>query len=196
VARLNWVAGLPGDNAAVDAFPSCDDELLELGDVRVVGASTATVVDLERPEVVDVALVRCDVVGFTGTRGRAARVLIEQSRLRAVTWVDGMVEDVVLDGVTGVDVSFRFSTLRRVVLRDCVLPGLDFTETVFDDVRLERCDLAGARFERAKVTRLRIEGCDLTGCSGTGYLAGASVHPDDLITLGPSLAEALAITVE
>jgi uncharacterized protein YjbI with pentapeptide repeats len=196
VTRPNWLTTLPGDDTVADDFPSCEDDFFELHDVRVVGASTVAVADPERPEVINVALARCDIVGFTGTRGRAARVLIEQSRLRAVTWVGGMVEDAILDGVTGADVSFRFSTLRRVVLRDCVLPGLDFTETVFDDVRLERCDLAGARFDRAKVSRLRIEGCDLTRCSGAGYLAGASVHPDDLITLGPSLAEALGIYVE
>jgi len=63
-------------------------------------------------------------------------------------------------------------------------------------VRLERCVLTGARFHRAKVKELRIEGCDLTGCSGAEALAGASVHPDDLAQLAPSLAAAVGIRLE
>ena len=97
--------------------------------------------------------------------------------------------------MTGSEVSLRFSTLRRVTLRDCALQGLDFTETKFEEVRFERCDLIGAQFNGAKVQSLRIEGCDLAGATGVAALAGASIHPDDLLALAPSLAEAVGMTV-
>ena len=150
---------------------------------------------LSRAEIVNVALDQCDIAGLVGRECRASRVHVTESRLRGITWMAGMLEDVVLESVTGSDVSVRFSTLRRVVFRDCVLPGLDFTEATLDDVRLERCVVHGARFHGARVRSLRIEGCDLAGCTGAESLAGASVHPDDLLSLGPSLASALGLTV-
>ena len=191
-----WTSRLPGEAAASSEFPKWDPEdQLELRDLRIVDASAAVAELAERPELVNVVLDRCDIAGFTGRDGRADRVVISGSRLRGVTWVNGVLQDVILDAVTGEAVSLRFSTLRRVVLRDCVLPGLDFTEARFEDVRLERCTLHGAQFNGAKVKSLRIEGCDLAGASGVAALAGASVHPDDLIALAPSLAEAVGMSV-
>ena len=191
-----WITRLPGEDAAVSDFPERDPlDQLDLRDVRIAGASAVSDELAERPELVNVVLERCDIAGFTGRDGRAERVVINESRLRGVTWVNGVLQDVVLEGVTGEEVSLRFSTLRRVTLRDCTLPGLDLTEAKLDAVRLERCSLPRAQFNGAKVKSLRIEGCDLSGAAGAAALAGASIHPDDLLTLAPSLAEALGMTV-
>lgn len=191
-----WTSRLPHGDAAVDRFPECDPlDPLELTDLRVVGASAVADELAERPELVNVVLERCDIAGFTGRDGRAERVVIRGSRLRGVTWVNGVLQDVELEGVTGDDVSLRFSTLRRVTMRDCTLPGLDLTETTLDDVRLEGCSLPRAQLHGATVKSLRIEGCDLTGVTGAGALSGASIHPDDLLALAPSLADALGLTV-
>jgi uncharacterized protein YjbI with pentapeptide repeats len=197
VTEPAWVRDLRKVTDVRDEFPPCDeDEPFELLHARFSAASTAEAVFVKRVEIIDVALEHCDIAGFGGTDGRADRVLVEDSRLRGVTWANGIVQDVILSNVTGAEVSFRFSSLRRVVFRDCSLPGLDFTETVFDDVRLERCQLQGAQFDHARVNKLRIEGCDLSGCTGAQALAGASVHPDDVLSLGPSLAVAIGMTIE
>ena len=191
-----WTSRLPGAEAAVAEFPHHDpDEQLELQDLRIVDAACVCGEVVERPELVNVVLERCDVAGFTGRDGRAERVVVTGSRLRGVTWVNGVLQDVVLDGVTGEEISCRFSTLRRVTLRECTLPGLDLTEVRLDDVRLERCSLPGLQLNGAKVKSLRIEGCDLAGATGVAALAGASIHPDDLGALAPSLAEAIGMTV-
>jgi len=192
----SWVERLPAAAGALTEFPAWEpDEPLELRDLRIVDAACASGELVERPEIVNVVLERCDVAGFTGRDGRAERLQIAGSRLRGVTWVNGVLQDVVLDGVTGEEVSLRFSTLRRVTLRDCVLPGLDLTEAKLEEVRLERCTLTRAQLNGAKVKTLRIEGCDLTGVTGASALAGASIHPDDLLALAPSLAEAMRMTV-
>ena len=193
----NWRDQLPADARATNRFPRVvDADGLELHDVRVVGASAALADVYERPELVNVALESCDIAGFVGRDGRGSRVLVEDSRLRGASWIAGLVQDAALERVTGSDVSFRFSTLRRVVLRECVIDRLDLSEVTLDDVRLEHCVLRGANLHRAKVSRLRIEHCDLTGCTGAEALAGASVHPDDILALGPSLADALGLTIE
>jgi uncharacterized protein YjbI with pentapeptide repeats len=190
------MARLPGAEQAVGEFPRCDPlDQLELRDLRVVDATAVTSELAERPELVNVVLERCDIAGFTGRDGRAERVHLSSTRLRGVTWVNGVLQDVVLDGVTAEELSLRFSTLRRVTLRDCTLPGLDLTEARLEEVRLERCSLPRAQLNGAKVKSLRIEGCDLSGVTGAAALAGASIHPDDLLTLAPSLAEAIGMTV-
>jgi uncharacterized protein YjbI with pentapeptide repeats len=194
---VSWTPTAPDPATVLDKFRACEDEEdLEVLDTRYAGATSTEAVVLDRPEVVNVVLEGCDLTGVLGRSGRANRVEVRDSRLRAVTWVDGIVQDVVFDTVTAADLSFRFSTLRRVVFRDCTLPGLDLTDVTFDNVRFERCDLSRAVFDRAKVKALRLEGCQLVGLTGADSLSGASVHPDDLLELGPSLATALGITVE
>lgn len=192
----SWLNRLPEEESAVDGFPVCEPgEPVDLRDTRVVGAVAMSGEVSERPEVVNVVVERCDVAGFTGRDGRAERLVVSASRLRGVTWVNGIVQDAVLDGVIGDGISLRFSTLRRVTFRDCVLPGLDLTETKLEEVRFERCALPRAQLNGAKVKSLRIEGCDLAGATGVAALAGASIHPDDLLALAPSLAEAIGMRV-
>jgi len=189
-----WVGQLP--SGSVREFPALDDDVLDLHEARVVDASASVAGILENAEIVNVAMERCDIAGVVAHNGRMDRVFISGSRLRGVTWAAGMVQDAMVVATTGGDLSLRFSTLRRVTFRDCVLPELDLTEVTFDQVRLEHCVLTGARFHRAKVKSLRIEGCDLTGCTGAEALSGASVAPGDLLQLAPSLAAALGITLD
>lgn len=147
-------------------------------------------------EVVDVTLEDCDVIGVLAQKSRLERVTITGSRLRGVSWAAGVIRDVTLDTVTGQDLSCRFSTLRVLTMRDCLLPEIDFTEAEFQQVVLERCDLRGARFDHAKVKSLRITGCNLAGATGAVDLRGASMDLDDLLSLAPSLAREIGITIE
>ena len=147
-------------------------------------------------ELVDLALTSCDVIGVLAQKSRLERVTITQSRLRGTTWAGGVVRDLTLEQVTGEDVSFRFSILRAVTFRDCHLPGVDFTNVEFDNVRFERCVLQRAVFDHAKVKSLRIEQCDLAGATGVLALRGASMPFDDVLSLAPSLAREIGITIE
>ena len=196
MAPRSWLELLPSESDGMDAFPPCDGDGIDLRDTAVAGATVSVGDVADKPELVNVRLRRCDVAGLVAHEGRCDRVLVESSRLRGLTWTAGLVRDAQLQDVSGHDVSFRFSTLRRVAFRDCQLPALDLTETVLDDVLFERCVLRGAQFHRARVKSLRIEGCDLSGTSGVEGLAGASIHPDDALALAPSMATALGIRLE
>jgi uncharacterized protein YjbI with pentapeptide repeats len=172
------------------------DEPLELRNREFREERIAGVELPPRSEVVDTTLTGCDLAGLLARESRLERVTLTDTRLRGVTWGAGVVRDVTLESVTGDDVSVRFSSLRRVQFLDCRLAGLDLTEATLDDVGFERCDLRGARFDHVKVKKLRIAGCDLTGASGATALAGATLQLDDLLSLAPSLARDLGITVE
>jgi uncharacterized protein YjbI with pentapeptide repeats len=197
VADPRWVAQLPQESEST--FPdSCGDEdPVDLHDRRFTGAVVASAASTERPEIVNTVFERCDVAGFVGQHGRAERVLLTETRLRGALWSNGLVRDAQFTGVIALETSFRFSELRRVLFRDCQLPGIDFTRASFDEVRFENCDLVGATFDAARASGpLRIERCDLTNCSGVEALRGASIHPDDLMAFAPSMARALGFIVE
>lgn len=147
-------------------------------------------------DLVDLTFAECDIVGVLAEKSRLERVSVTQSRLRGITWVGGVIRDVTLEQVMGEDVSFRFSSLRGVTIRDAQLPGVDFTNVEFENVRFERCLLQRAVFDHAKVKSLRIEQCDLAGATGVLALRGASMNFDDVMSLAPSLAREAGITIE
>ena len=172
------------------------DEPLEIRD-RVFKAERLGPAELiPNSEIVDVTLEDCDVIGVLAQKSRLERVTVTGGRLRGMTWAGGVIRDVTLDGVTAAELSVRFSTLRMVTIRDSQLPEADFTEAELDQVVLERCDLHGARFDHVKVKSLRIAGCNLAGVSGAVDLRGASMDLDDVLSLGPSLAREIGITIE
>lgn len=172
------------------------DDPVELHEQKWQGARLGPVELPPNSEAVDLVLDGCDVIGILAEQSRLERVAIRDSRLRGVTWAGGVIRDVTLDAVSGADVSVRFSTLRAVTVRDADLPGIDFTNAQFDEVRLERCNLRGAVFDHAQVKALRIESCDLAGATGVLALRGASMDLDDVLSLAPSLAREVGITIE
>lgn len=144
-------------------------------------------------DLLDLTLTECDIVGVVGQKSRVERVTINNSRLRGVSWAGGVVRDLLLENVTGSDVSLRFSSLRSVTFRDVELPELDFTNVEFEQVHFERCRLHKVVFDHARVKSLRIESCDLSGATGVLDLRGASMDVDDLASLAPSLAREVGI---
>lgn len=192
-----WQAHVPAAEApAAGPLPALDADEPALRDIRIAGERLTPGESLDGLEVTDVVLDGCDVAGLVCTGGRASGLRLTGGRIRGITWARGLFRDVLLDNVTGYDVSVRFSTLRRVEFRDCMLPGLDLTETTGERVRFVRCDLSRAKFDHARIQGLRIAGCTLAGATGLDALRGASVHPDDVGWMALGLARAIGIAVE
>src|SRR3954454_4801778 len=118
-----WVSQLPHED--VNRFPALNDETLAWPDVRVADASASASDVLENPEIVNVAIARCDVAGVVAHNGRMVRVLVTGSRLCSLMCSEGIVQDVLMEATTVVDPSLRFSMFRRVTFRHCLLPDLD-----------------------------------------------------------------------
>lgn len=196
MAENAWSVAAPGGVHPLDRLPPVDgDHPLDLRGAAVQARRISGVELPASSEIVDLVLSDCDVSAVVAQRSRLERAEVTRCRFRAVTWAGGVLRDVVLDQVRAEDLSVRFSTLRRVVLRGCDLPGLDLTEASLERVRFERCTLRGARFDHATMSQVTLTGCDLAGASGATSLAGASMDLDDVLTLAPSLARELGITV-
>ena len=173
-----------------------DDDPIELSGKTWHGERLGPADFAPNSELVDLTLTECDVIGVLADKSRIERVFITNSRLRGTTWAGGVVRGVVLENVTGTDLSFRFSSLRSVTIRDSQIPGLDFTSAEFDDVRFERCTLHRAVFDHARVKSLRIEACDLAGSTGVINLRGASIDADVALSIAPTLARESGFLVE
>lgn len=169
-----------------------DDEPLDLFDVtlsdqRFVG------LDLERPQLVDVAVDGCDLSGIamSSYAGRRAKVL--RTRIRDCVWAGGIMQDCSFDECPSERWSLRFSTLQRVTFTDCAFVEGDFYGVTFDKVTFERCDLTRAHFDSASVKELTLRSCTLLGVTGAMHLRGASIDLDDLAGLAPSLAREVGL---
>ncbi|HEU5033914.1 MAG TPA: pentapeptide repeat-containing protein [Mycobacteriales bacterium] len=196
MADSEWSVAAPADTRTIRAWPEIDDdEPLDLRGVAARGRRISGVELSAHSELVDLVATDCDISGLLAQQSRLERAELVRSRLRGVTWAGGVVRDVLLDEVRTEDASVRFSALRRVIVRDSDLPGLDLTECTLEQVRFEQCTLRGARFDHATMVQVGFTGCDLTGVSGAAAFAGASMQLDDLLSLAPSLARELGITI-
>jgi uncharacterized protein YjbI with pentapeptide repeats len=169
----------------------CEDDVHDrwLQDARVLE------LDLDRPEFLDVRLSDCDISGVVATGFIARRIELTRTRMRGVTFVKGQYDDGLVVGCPTSELSFRFSTLRRVVFRDCDLSGADFYNTTFDHVTIDACDLQRARFDSAVVKCLSITNCNLIGIHGVPGLKGAQLDASDLPALAIALAQEAGIVV-
>lgn len=177
-------------DAPVAAAPeNCDDDLhgLWLQHARILER------DVDRAELTDLRFEDCDLSGIVANGAMARRTVLATTRLRAVVFAKGQVEDTIVHDCQTSELSLRFTRLRQVVFRDCDLSGADFYNTTFEHVTIEHCDLQRARFDAAIVKCLAITDCNLVGVTGVSGLRGALVDMSDLPALAPSLANEIGL---
>jgi uncharacterized protein YjbI with pentapeptide repeats len=178
--------------APLDTAPECDDDDptdLWLQGVRILS------LELDRPELVDLRLLDCDVSGLSISNFVARRLEVSRTRLRGVSLGGGQFDDGRIEDCAASELSLRFTSLRRTIFSDCDLRGADFYRANFDHVTIENCNLQGARFDGATVKCLQLTNCELAGVSGTEGLSGAYLDASDLPGLAISLARDAGIKV-
>ena len=179
--------------APVADVPECGDDEdptdLWLQDARLMS------LELDRPEIVDLRLLDCDVSGVAISNFVARRIEVSRTRLRGVSVTGGQFDDGRIEDCAAGELSMRFSAIRRTIFSDCDLRGADFYRATFDHVTMENCNLQGARFDGAVVKCLQLTNCALAGISGTSGLSGAYLDASDLPDLSISLARDAGIKI-
>ena len=157
-------------------------------------------VSLEQVELRAARFLESSVDGLRATTLRAAASTwrdVQASSWRvgaAELWDSEWIGSEVRDSKFGY-LNLQGSTLRDVVLRDCVLEGLDLrdarcTRVAFIGCRIDTLEVAGGAF-----THLDLRGSTLGTVDSAVALRGAIVDGDQLLDLAPLLAEASGITV-
>jgi uncharacterized protein YjbI with pentapeptide repeats len=189
----------PADVAAAhelgDEFcAAIDDDAVEI-DHAVAQGIRLVARTWERADISDVRIESCDLAGLNASSATLRRLELIGSRLRDSMVAGSMLQDITATECTAERLSLRFSTLQRVVFRNCPIAGTDFYGATFDKVWFDGCDLSDAQFDNVTVRSLRISNSTLLGVTGALSLTGAVLDLDDLPALAPSLAREVGITL-
>ncbi len=122
-------------------------------------------------------------------------VVIEQSRLGAVSAWGSHWRHVTVRGGKIDFLNLRGATLKHVTFEDCTVIELDLQEATVEDVRFDGCRLIETQFGRGRYKGLDLTGAELVSPHGVAGLRGAQVTRLQLLDLGPALAAEAGITV-
>ncbi|HST55443.1 MAG TPA: pentapeptide repeat-containing protein [Solirubrobacteraceae bacterium] len=151
---------------------------------RPIGAAHAPDIDLEQLEAIaveslqaqfdleDVLLCAASLPDTNAGSGRFKRVHLKDvelgaSKLRAV-----QLADVLAERVEAANGDWGGAQLRRTLVSDARLTGLDLAEAHFEDVSFKGCKLDYANFRHSTIERVSFEDCVLTGAD----FQGARIH--------------------
>ncbi|HEX6684630.1 MAG TPA: pentapeptide repeat-containing protein [Candidatus Limnocylindrales bacterium] len=124
------------------------------------------------------------------------RVLIKDSRMTGLSFIDGMVRDVEFRDCKLDLTNWRANIFTSVHFVRCDLARADFVGADLRGASFFECGMGAAQFSNAKASGAQFLDCDLSGIGGIGSLAGAKIRSDDLLTLTGLLARELGITIE
>lgn len=143
----------------------------------------------------DARIARCNLANLKTRGGGLVRVIVSDSRLTGIDWIEGSGRDVSFQGCRADLASLRFTRLERVEFIDCQLSQADFANARLKEVRFEGCDLAEADFSHAKLERCEFRGCQFDRLKGVTSLGGAAMEWTDIVGLAGALAAAVGIKV-
>jgi uncharacterized protein YjbI with pentapeptide repeats len=141
----------------------------------------------------DLTVTGCDIVAVIVRAGSGRRITVTGSRMRDVSIQGGRLQDISIANTHTEGLSLRFCQLESVAFVDCSLAGADFTGVSFDHVTFLRCDLTAAKLDTATVKALRTSKVNFTDITGAAALHGASIAPEDLLSLAAPLAHDVGI---
>ena len=122
-------------------------------------------------------------------------VAITECRLGAVTAYGAQLTRVRITGGKLDYVNLRGAALTDVVIEDAAIGELDLVGARLTRVTFERCRVGQLDVTRATLDRVDLRGAELAVLRGLAHLRGATITPDQLTDLSPSLASHLGLTV-
>ncbi|MBL1074327.1 pentapeptide repeat-containing protein [Nocardia sp. 2] len=94
-------------------------------------------------------------------------------------------------------VNFRTATLQQVSFVDCVLRHVDFGDAKLTEVSFDGSTIDRLILNRARLTKVDFRGAlEIDIAEGVEGMKGATVNPRQLLSLAPTFAAALGITVK
>jgi uncharacterized protein YjbI with pentapeptide repeats len=127
--------------------------------------------------------------------GSLTRVLVDGGRLTGFHIAETEIRDCVWRGCGADMASFRHAKLERTTFQDCNMREADFMGLRGNWVRFHDCDLRGASFAHAQFTHSEFRRCTMDDIDGVEGLRGTSMELEQMLTLAPSLARALGVSL-
>jgi uncharacterized protein YjbI with pentapeptide repeats len=140
----------------------------ELKSVQLAGLDARF--ELEDVRVCSASLLKVDAGSGRVGRVHLKDVDLDESKLRAVDFVDVIAERI--DAANG---DWGGAQLRRTLFSDARLTGLSFAESRIAEVSFKACKLDYANFRHSEIERVSFEDCVLTGADFQGASIKATV---------------------
>jgi len=182
------------ERCSVHGVDFSDVKKLEI-DGCAVSSAVLTGVAVSKLRCSDAKLTNIEAAGLRSQDGAWLRTVVKNSRMTGADLGASLFEDCTFEGVKLDEAGMRFATLKRVVFKDCVLRGADFTGANLSHVTFIKCDLEGTNFDRASCTAVDMRGEKLAEIKGVNGLKHVRVSEEQLIELAPLLALELGLDV-
>lgn len=180
-------------DGAVWAAVEIDELELENSSLRNLRATAGR---WERCTFIDCHLTGSDLAALATRDVGLVRVNLDRARLTGSSWVRSRWREVHLAGGVADELSAHSATWTDVTLTGTSLCEADFTGAQLQRVRFTDCDLRGARFAGVSAREVSFTQCRLDGVQGSADLHGATMAWTDALSLLPSMAQELGITIE
>jgi len=180
-------------DGAVWAGAEIDELELDSSSLRNLRATAGR---WDRCTFIECRLMGADLAALATRDVGLVRVRLDQARLTGSSWVRSRWREVHLAGGVADELSAHSATWTDVTLTGTSLRKADFTGAQLQRVRFEACDLRGARFLGVNAREVSFTQCHLDGVQGSADLRGATMAWTDAVSLLPSMAQELGITIE
>lgn len=151
--------------------------------------------DLSAVSFVDSWLRGLNAPHLQAPRSSWRQTLVESSRIGAAELYEAVLDTVMLRGCKLDLVNLRGAKLSDVVLEDCTIGELDLTAASVRRLQLASCHIDTLVLSQASLAHADLRGARLQHLVGLDSLRGATISPEQLAELAPSLAEQLGLTV-
>ncbi len=157
---------------------------------RLAGAELAGL------ELTDVELRGCDLANLRAApQSGWIRVRATNCRMTGLTFTDGVLRDVSLQGCRIDLASFGGARLQRVSFEECDLSQTDFLEAQLEGVRFTDCTMTATDLRGAKLHRCELRSNRLEQLRGVDRLRGTAMPWVDIVGAAGLWAQALGISV-
>lgn len=143
----------------------------------------------------DVRFERCDLAGAVLEAASLTRVLFTGCRMTGVVLSGATLQDVHIRACRADMAYLRMARADFLLVEDGSLREADCYQATLAHTGLLGCDLRGANFHDCSMTDVDLHDSTLDNLRGALSLRGASISPDQLLPLAPSLLAAAGINI-
>ncbi len=168
---------------------------LDVSECRMSGCRF-TGSDLQGSRFVDCEFIDCELSGVTLADAVMTRVSFRGCRMSGAILTSSKLRDVTVAECKADEMSMRMAAAERTVLERTMLRDADFYSARLESCRLFDCDLTGVQFSKTVFTDVRLHGSTLDGLRGIESIRGVTIDPQQMHDFTLSLLAAHDIAVD
>jgi uncharacterized protein YjbI with pentapeptide repeats len=185
-----WTRLTVTDDLTGESLGKLDVSECRLSGCRLTGS------DLQGSRFVDCEFVDCELSGVTLADAVMTRVSFSGCRMSGAILTSSKLRDVTVAECKADEMGMRMAAAERTLLERTILRDADFYSARLDLCRLFDCDLSGVQFSKTVFSDVRLHGSTLDGLRGIESIRGVTIDPQQMHDFTLSLLAAHDIAVD